>query len=275
MNAIAIALAAAALAAGCADSSSKNSAGPSVVTKTVTLAHSAAKPDRSKPRPAPAPPVAPSYSTFTGSYFSIDYPDTWSVESSEASKGGYVDTTIRSLTNPSVMLRVDVTPPSGGAASDASSSANVVERALSSQPGYQELRFASTTFGGYSAVDWEFVVREQNVLLHKRDTFFNDDTGDVVAVLTQAPASQFTQWRYAFAHVRQSLLVTSAVSPPPPPPAAPGFCTTHSYIPRFYDGTGYIVQCTDGMWSHSGGLSGACSYHGGESSNIYLHRLWL
>jgi hypothetical protein len=23
------------------------------------------------------------------------------------------------------------------------------------------------------------------------------------------------------------------------------------------------------MWSHSGGLSGACSYHGGESNNIY------
>jgi hypothetical protein len=24
------------------------------------------------------------------------------------------------------------------------------------------------------------------------------------------------------------------------------------------------VQCTDGEWSHSGGLSGACSDHGGE-----------
>jgi hypothetical protein len=29
---------------------------------------------------------------------------------------------------------------------------------------------------------------------------------------------------------------------------------------------GYIVQCRDGVWSHSGGVSGACSYHGGETN---------
>lgn len=42
------------------------------------------------------------------------------------------------------------------------------------------------------------------------------------------------------------------------------FCTTHACIPNFPNGNGYIVQCADGEWSHSGGLSGACSYHGGE-----------
>jgi hypothetical protein len=58
----------------------------------------------------------------------------------------------------------------------------------------------------------------------------------------------------------------------PPPPTQPvaaassdsGFCSTHSCIPSFDEGNGYIVQCADGEWSHSGGLSGACSYHGGE-----------
>ncbi len=44
------------------------------------------------------------------------------------------------------------------------------------------------------------------------------------------------------------------------------FCDSHSCIPNFDAGTGYIVQCADGMWSHSGGRSGACSYHGGETS---------
>jgi hypothetical protein len=29
---------------------------------------------------------------------------------------------------------------------------------------------------------------------------------------------------------------------------------------------GTVVQCNDGTWSHAGGLSGACSDHGGESS---------
>jgi hypothetical protein len=41
------------------------------------------------------------------------------------------------------------------------------------------------------------------------------------------------------------------------------FCTAHSCIPNFPNGSGYIVQCADTEWSHSGGLSGACSDHGG------------
>lgn len=43
------------------------------------------------------------------------------------------------------------------------------------------------------------------------------------------------------------------------------FCDTHSCIDNFDNETGYIVQCNDGEWSHSGGRPGACSYHGGES----------
>jgi hypothetical protein len=42
------------------------------------------------------------------------------------------------------------------------------------------------------------------------------------------------------------------------------FCSTHTCIENFPNGSGYIVQCADGEWSHSGGLSGACSDHGGE-----------
>jgi hypothetical protein len=44
------------------------------------------------------------------------------------------------------------------------------------------------------------------------------------------------------------------------------FCDTHKCINNFDRGKGYIVQCGDGEWSHSGGKSGACSYHGGESN---------
>ena len=42
------------------------------------------------------------------------------------------------------------------------------------------------------------------------------------------------------------------------------FCSSHSCIDNFSAGNGTIVQCTDGQWSHSGGLSRACSDHGGE-----------
>jgi hypothetical protein len=43
------------------------------------------------------------------------------------------------------------------------------------------------------------------------------------------------------------------------------FCSTHTCIPNFANGNGSVVQCADGDWSHSGGLSGACSDHGGEA----------
>jgi hypothetical protein len=34
-------------------------------------------------------------------------------------------------------------------------------------------------------------------------------------------------------------------------------------IPNYPNGTGSVVQCADGMYSHSGGRPGACSGHGG------------
>lgn len=72
---------------------------------------------------------------------------------------------------------------------------------------------------------------------------------------------------------------TSASSPPSPGPSTPEveqpgssshatddeFCSAHQCIENFPNGNGSIVQCQDGEWSHSGGLSGACSDHGGEA----------
>ena len=45
---------------------------------------------------------------------------------------------------------------------------------------------------------------------------------------------------------------------------AGGFCQTHTCIQNFPNGKGYIIECRDGTYSHSGGRRGACSYHGGE-----------
>jgi hypothetical protein len=42
------------------------------------------------------------------------------------------------------------------------------------------------------------------------------------------------------------------------------FCSTHDCIGNFDNGNGYVVECADGTWSHSGGIQGACSDHGGE-----------
>jgi hypothetical protein len=45
--------------------------------------------------------------------------------------------------------------------------------------------------------------------------------------------------------------------------ADPNFCDTHDCIPNYPNGNGSTVQCSDGSYSQSGGIQGACSHHGG------------
>ena len=48
------------------------------------------------------------------------------------------------------------------------------------------------------------------------------------------------------------------------------FCSVFNCIPSFWTSTkGYVDECNDGTYSHSGGRSGACSYHGGERRPLY------
>jgi hypothetical protein len=51
--------------------------------------------------------------------------------------------------------------------------------------------------------------------------------------------------------------------PVPDPGDDPSFCDTHTCIPNYDNGNGSTVQCADGSYSHSGGIQGACSHHGG------------
>jgi hypothetical protein len=48
------------------------------------------------------------------------------------------------------------------------------------------------------------------------------------------------------------------------------FCLYFNCIPSFWKSTnGYVDECRDGTYSHSGGRQGACSYHGGEMRPLY------
>jgi hypothetical protein len=53
------------------------------------------------------------------------------------------------------------------------------------------------------------------------------------------------------------------------PPA--NFCSYFSCIASFWDGVGYVMQCSDGMFSKSGGRQGSCSHHGGNSRPLYAY----
>jgi hypothetical protein len=46
------------------------------------------------------------------------------------------------------------------------------------------------------------------------------------------------------------------------PPAS--FCNYFSCIPNFWNGRGSVMQCSDLMYSLSGGIQGSCSYHSGN-----------
>jgi S1-C subfamily serine protease len=175
-----------------------------------TAANCGGSTDASQPAatPAPSTPTAPStappaLTSYNGSYFSLTYPSAWNVDAADESKGSYFDTTIRSDQDTDVMLRADVMPSQGG---DPMTSARQVEADLSRQPGYREISFASTTFAGYNAVRWEFLVSESGVSLHKTDTFFTTNNGNQYAVLTQAPANSYTTWKPLLDPLAESLV---------------------------------------------------------------------
>ena len=273
-------LAASFLLVGCG--ASETARPPATVTVTVEKATpadtSTEAPKQPQPRRPPNIARPPSLKSFSGRHFSVGYSASWYVEAAEVAKVGYLDTTIRNRANPQVMLRVDVAP--GRAKRDLVSSAQRLERQLRTQPDYRRLDFRRINFEGYDALRWEFLVTERGSLLRKVDLFFETEAGDGFAILTQAPASTYVLWRRLFAQLRNSLQVREVITPTvttlaqplalPPvttevvvPKPQPSFCDTHACIPNFDNGTGSIVQCADGTWSHSGGRPGACSHHGG------------
>ncbi|MFL6136555.1 MAG: hypothetical protein ACJ74O_02000 [Frankiaceae bacterium] len=50
---------------------------------------------------------------------------------------------------------------------------------------------------------------------------------------------------------------------------APDVCGYFDCIDYFDNGVGYMIECSDGTYSMSGGRSGRCSHHGGELREVY------
>ncbi|MGZ4287324.1 MAG: hypothetical protein ACXVHB_23915 [Solirubrobacteraceae bacterium] len=73
------------------------------------------------------------------------------------------------------------------------------------EPGYRELGLTSGTLDGRPAEQWEFMVVESGVLMHKEDVFFASRSGTGTAVLTSAPAVAYASLSKRFAALRRSL----------------------------------------------------------------------
>ncbi len=82
------------------------------------------------------------------------------------------------------------------------------------------------------------------------------------AVVLASPASTCgataNPWGYSFCG---GSLISS-------PPAS--LCTVFACISSFWNQVnGYVIQCRDGLLSHSGGVRGSCSSHGGNLRPLY------
>jgi hypothetical protein len=143
---------------------------------------------------------------YQGSHFDIDYPNSWRFETAEVLKNGsYYDTTIRNLDDSSIALRVDVTPQAESV--DPEVLAEPVVSAMSRMPGYRQLGYYRTTYQGYDALRWEFLDTETGLSMHKVDILFADNAGEGVAVLTEAPAEEYSNFRETFDAIQASLVM--------------------------------------------------------------------
>jgi hypothetical protein len=117
------------------------------------------------------------------------------------------DTTIVSSTAPTTtLMRIDVSPnaPSTNLRALAQPQINALEQ----EPGYHLISLNNTTVAGFRALHWEFTDEQEGVLVQKEDDFFVDtDNDDGVAILTQAPASDYAADAGPFAEYRASLVM--------------------------------------------------------------------
>jgi S1-C subfamily serine protease len=144
-----------------------------------------------------------SVASYAGKDFSLAYPKAWHVQAAERNLGSYTDTIIADPTEPLRLVRVDITD--GRPSTEASS--EQIEAALENQPDYRRLAWRPTTIDGQAGLYWEFVVNENGVLLHKVDIFSTSPSGDGFAILTQAPAGEWSAESALFQAVRGSLTV--------------------------------------------------------------------
>jgi hypothetical protein len=244
-----------------------NSTTTVVKERTVTAAPPASAP------PTTTTPVLAQYTPYQGPGYTARIPTGWATESDAADHGSYVESVFRDPTDPNSSITIDLTP---NVTESPAASAAQVHSDTAKTPGYSELDFEPTTIRDRDAFEWSFKVSGD-----RRVDFFFNDCGNGLALLGSAPPGVYPSVKPVFQAVVESVQGDCASSaggggasqpPPAPPPVSSGsvpasgggsFCDTHPCIENFDEGNGYPVECSDGMWSQSGGIQGACSGHGG------------
>ena len=245
-----------------------------------------------QPGPSSGQAVAPRLVRYQASSYSARRPADWTTAADEASHSSYTESKWSDPSDSRTFVLIDMSP---GDTTDPAAKAAAVRQAATVD---QTIFFGPVNLHAQSGWKWVFKKGRD-----KRADYFLSACGASFAVLGSTEPRNFLSLSRTFKKVAGSIQCTGSVgsSPSNPPPSttsspqasapsnpAPGascgqpdnnsppcdpsnpppdFCSTHQCIPNFPNGRGTVVQCNDGDWSQSGGLSGACSDHGGESAN--------
>ncbi len=190
--------------------SGSRSAGATSARSTTTGAGGTTSPSASSTSASDSTtaPASGHTATFTGRVFSIKYPAGWIIQTNQKRFSWGTDTTLVSPADAHTLLRVDVSPNLKTNDPLAASQAEINE--VSHQPGYQQLGLSSNTVNGNPGERWEFLVNENGVVEHSVDQFIITPHGDGLAILTQAPASQYASLAKEFTALRQTIAVRSS-----------------------------------------------------------------
>lgn len=275
-----------ALAAGIAACGGARQPVTTTVVQTVTRPPSTTSSSTTTTSTTTQPPPPQSYGPYSAPEYTLEVPAGWTTVEDQTKTSGYVESKWRDPASPKTSILVDSQPSPGLSAEEDATS---VRAQTSSTPGYQGISFEPASIAGNDGWKWVFEISGT-----ERVDYFLNVCGTSFAILGSTTPQRFDLLAGAFEHVANSVQpscltssTTTSVPTTPPfscstesgvtqendcPPADPAnppanFCSMHQCIDNFDNGHGTAVQCNDGEWSMSGGIQGACSYHGGESSN--------
>ena len=145
--------------------------------------------------------------SYNGTAFSVEYPPDGSSSQPNNRHSYGTDTTLASPSAPTTtIVRIDVSTNAPHISLRALAQPEIT--ALSREAGYRLIALTGGSVDGFPALRWEFEVDENGTLLQKEDDFFVDSANDDgVAILTEAPASEYSAYATAFAAIRQTLLM--------------------------------------------------------------------
>jgi len=156
-------------------------------------------PNTAGTRPATRP--VPGLHQFHGNDFSIGYPTSFYIETSEVDKGSYADTTLRKLGTDDTLVRVNF---SAGDMSNGMDSAFQLEQGVASSSGYRRIGITPTTLAGMPAARWEFLTTTDSGRTLRTVNILGHNAAGGWGVMTRAPETGYAKWAPVFKRVRAS-----------------------------------------------------------------------